>query len=81
MKKILYIINVILVFTVFPAHAQIITTKNETIRLFNDSLLLKVGQYRGEITWQYSEDFDTWSDISGGTNEELLLKSVNTEGW
>jgi len=81
MKKILYIINVILIFTVLPAHAQIITTKNETIRLFNDSLLLKVGQYRGDINWQYSDDFNTWSDILGANNEELLLKSVNTEGW
>jgi uncharacterized protein (TIGR02145 family) len=81
MKKILYIINFILILTVLPAHAQIVTIKSETIRLFNDSLLLKVGQYRGDIKWQYSVDFNTWIDISEANNEKLLLKSVDREGW
>ena len=74
----------IIIFLVFRAgniEGQIVTTKNDTLRLYNDTLLLKVNEFRGEIRWQYSNDFIYWADIAGNYNNTLLLESTDSTCW
>jgi uncharacterized protein (TIGR02145 family) len=60
---------------------QIVTSKNDTVRLMNEPLVLKVNGVRGDVQWQYSNNAAIWNNISGKTGDTLLLNTVENEGW
>jgi uncharacterized protein (TIGR02145 family) len=60
---------------------QIVTSKNDTVRLMNEPLVLKVNGVRGVVQWQYSNNAAVWNNISGKTGDTLLLNTVENEGW
>ena len=82
MKKIyLTIIVILLVIISGYVQGQVVTSKNDSARLFNEPLLLKVDGFRGNVQWQYSDNADIWSDIPGKTGDTLSLDPVENEGW
>ncbi len=69
-----------LLFITTFANAQIAITESGTIDISNDSLLLKVNDFRGNIQWQHSADSLNWTDIQDANEPTLLLKNTDLSG-
>ena len=61
--------------------AQIVFTKNDTINLTQDSLILRVGNHHGNVLWQYSKESEDWIDVPGETKDSLLFLSIDSSGY
>ena len=77
--KIFTILLSLLLISTF-AIAQTAITESGTIDISNDSLLLRVNDFRGNIQWQHSADSANWIDIHDADNATLLLKNTDPSG-
>jgi hypothetical protein len=66
---------------VFSAKAQIDITKNDTIALKSDSLVLRLDKPRGAITWQFSKNAVQWIDVKNITADSLLISKIDSSGF
>ena len=69
-----------LIFITTFAIAQTAITESGTIDISNDSLLLRVTDFRGNIQWQHSADSANWTDITDANEATLLLKNTDQYG-
>lgn len=79
MKR-LYLSLTFLVMLAGNAIGQVVMTPNDTTRLYNDTLLLKVEPFRGNIQWQFSTDSINWTDIQNRTSDTLIFHTFDTVG-
>jgi len=81
--KTLYSIILFCSIFIYPqsAFSQILITKNDTIQLLQDSAILTVNDYRGQIQWQQSADSVSWQDILNAQQENLLLTGIDSSGY
>ena len=81
MDKINYwIVTILLILTYSNLKGQVVITKLDTINLANDSLLLRLDEYRGEIKWQYSSDSVQWINLANENNDALLITNIDSHG-
>ena len=60
---------------------QIAITKNDTIVLLKDSLVLKLNKQRGAISWQFSKNASQWIDIKSAKSDSLLISKIDSSGF
>jgi uncharacterized protein (TIGR02145 family) len=82
MKLKLFLIGFVLFqITILNLKAQIVFTKNDTINVTQDSLILKVGNHHGNVFWQYSKESENWFDLSDQSNDSLIFHSIDSSGY
>jgi len=82
MKPIFAVLGVIFIqMASYQAVAQIAFTKTDTIYLQQDTLVLKIDNYHGNLSWQYSNDLQNWITIHNVAGDSLLLHHVDSSGY
>ncbi|MCE4566035.1 hypothetical protein INQ51_17075 [Maribellus sp. CM-23] len=82
MKANLKTVSTIIFFLIaFASSGQTVYTKNDTIQLEQDSVVLKVNNHRGQIQWQYSRGAYDWENIEGATNDSLFIGKIDSSGF
>lgn len=70
-----------LFFAAFAVSSQTLyTTKRDSVPAQSDFFTLKTNQYRGLIQWQQSLDGQSWTNLTGATNSELVIPA-STEAF
>jgi hypothetical protein len=77
MKRIYFGLIIFFVLHAWNCEAQVVLTKNDTIDLCYDSLVLRVNDFRGEVQWQFCPDSIHWTDLSNETKSSLFVKPNN----
>ncbi len=60
---------------------QLLYTENDTIQLDQDSVVLQVDSYRGQIQWQFSSNNVDWNDLSGEESDKLEFAIFGGQGF
>lgn len=80
--KIRFIILIInLLWVSINASGQILLTESDIINLESDSVVMKVGDFRGKLNWQYSENGNVWNDIINAESDVLVLPTFGSFGY
>lgn len=77
-SRILFLI-VIAILCSTTVHGQIAITETDTFDISVDSLLLRIDDFRGDVTWQYSSDGMNWSDTED-TDATFILNGSSLKG-
>lgn len=59
--------------------AQYIITKNDTVEITSTPVIIKLGEYRGDLQWERSTDKLNWESITEEINDSITI--VNNESW
>lgn len=70
-----YFITLLLSLCSLSLFSQVLYTKSDTIPLTQDSVVLKVGDYRGNVQWQRSYDGENWFDLAGKTKDSTIISN------
>ena len=60
---------------------QMLYTENDTIQLDQDSVVLQINNYRGQIQWQLSNNGIDWSNLPGEESDRLKFPVFGGEGY
>lgn len=78
MKIRLLILTIVAMLCVAPGlNGQTLFTSRDTISLSQDSVVLKLENFRGQIQWQFSKDSESWFDIENARSDSLLIDSID----
>lgn len=77
----LTIVSIVLFMISLNLNGQVLYTKTDTFQLEQDSVILKVNDFRGNIQWQFSKDMQSWNDIELGYADSLFIQSIDSSGF
>jgi hypothetical protein len=80
-QRILLIGFVLLQFVTLKVNGQIAFTKNDTINILNDSLVIKINKVRGNVSWQFSKDALNWIELKDVTGDSMLISKIDSSGF
>lgn len=80
-QRILLIGFVLIQFVALNVKGQIVFSKNDTLNIQKDSLVLKANYQRGDVIWQFSKTLDEWSDLPNGNRDSLVFHSIDSSGY
>jgi PKD repeat protein len=80
-QRILLIGFILLQFADLNVYGQLAITKNDTIIIHNDSLVLKINKVRGDVSWQFSKDALNWIDLKEVIGDSMLISKIDSSGF
>ncbi len=69
-KLILFLILCLQIVSI-SSFSQKLYNENDTIQLDQDSVVLQVDNYRGQVQWQFSNDGSNWNDLLNEESDKL----------
>ncbi|MFW5657597.1 MAG: FISUMP domain-containing protein, partial [Bacteroidota bacterium] len=72
-----YSIIIIFLYCVVIVNGQIINVKSKAVNP-DDSVVIRLDDYRGDLQWQDSADSITWKDIDNATLDTILVVTDHT---